>query len=118
MSAESEKGEALAFLVHVLQHGWRWALEEVLTETSWTCRSCDVVFRPTVMMLLQDHDNFRDCPRCEGLWWGAFRTNTPSWFKLLPRVPSARCVNGRLYFSEAAIAELREKEKAWEAGDS
>ncbi len=74
------KGQArVAFLAHALAHGWRGALE-IYLEEAWTCCSCEVVFRPTIMMILQDHDNWRNCPSCEGLLLGSFRTRTPSWF--------------------------------------
>ncbi len=74
--------EAMAFLVHVfhLGRGWFRVLERALTE-GWTCCSCETVFCPTFMMLLQDRDAWRNCPSCEGLLWGSFRTRPPSWFK-------------------------------------
>ncbi len=69
----------MAFVVHLLHLPWVVVLERLLTE-GWTCCSCETVFRPTFMMLLQDRDTWRNCPSCEGLLCGAFRTRTPSWF--------------------------------------
>ncbi len=76
---DPEKGEALAFLVHLLHFRLDWLLEELLS-VCWTCPMCEVVFRPTIMMIVMDVDVLRSCPSCEGLWWGGFRTRTPSWF--------------------------------------
>ncbi len=74
-------GDPLALLVHLLAHGWLWVLEAVLVGGEcWTCCSCEVVFRPTLMMWAEDWGQFRNCPECEGLRWGAWRTNTPSWW--------------------------------------
>ncbi len=73
------RGDPLALLVHLLHLRWDWVLDGLLNE-SWTCPSCEVVFRPTVLMLALDLDVLRSCPSCEGLWGGDFRTRTPSWY--------------------------------------
>ncbi len=71
-------GDPLALLAHFLHVRWDWVLERALTE-GWTCPSCELVFRPTVLMLALDLDILRGCPSSEGLWLGDFRTRTPSW---------------------------------------
>ncbi len=73
------RGAPLALLVHLLHLPWAVVLERLLNE-GWTCPSCELVFRPTVLMLALDRDVLRGCPSCEGLRLGAFRTRTPSWY--------------------------------------
>ncbi len=78
---DSYQSDPLALLVHIfhLGPGWFCVLEGLLNE-GWTCCSCEVVFRPTVLMLALDLGQWRNCPSCEGLRLGAFRTRIPSWY--------------------------------------
>ncbi len=77
---DSCQSDPLDSVIHLLHLGPEWfgVLDRLLNE-SWTCPSCELVFRPTVLMLALDLDVLRGCPSCEGLWLGAFRTRTPSW---------------------------------------